>query len=108
MYINHTKIKGKEYIHVTMINILALLLFLFLHVSQSENDEILHTLNLGCSFITLKEPCDLEVILDGFKLQTIYTMAFPVQWLNNLTTGQEKSDLLIQVMGRFGCTCRLL
>jgi hypothetical protein len=22
-------------------------------------------------------------------------------------TGQEKSDLLIQVMGRFGCTCRL-
>ena len=37
MYINHTKIKGKECIHVTMINILALLLFLFLHVSHSEN-----------------------------------------------------------------------
>jgi hypothetical protein len=32
--------------------------------------DILHTLNLGCSFITLR---DLDVILHGFMLQIIFT-----------------------------------
>jgi hypothetical protein len=36
---------------------------------------ILHTLNLGCSFITLR---DIDVILHGFMLQIIFTTALTV------------------------------
>jgi hypothetical protein len=51
-------------------------------------DTILHTLNLGCRFITLREPynnqwpkCDIA----GLILQIIYTAVFRVKRLNNLT-----------------------
>ena len=48
----------------------------------------MHTLNLGCIFITLRESRaainDLDVILHGCMLQIIYTMVFHVTRLNNL------------------------
>jgi hypothetical protein len=48
--------------------------------------EIFHTLNLDCSFITLIEPCnDLDVILHGVMLQTIYTTVFRDKGLDHLT-----------------------
>jgi len=50
---------------------------------------LLYTLKLGCSNITLREPCnnqlprcDIDVILHGFMLQIIYTTVFRVKWLN--------------------------
>ena len=50
--------------------------------------EMLHTLNLGCSFITLREPCNnlrpIDVILHGFMSQFIYTTVFWDKRLNNL------------------------
>jgi hypothetical protein len=48
--------------------------------------EILHTLNVDCSFITLRESCNnqrptnVDEILNGFMLQIILTTSV-VQWL---------------------------
>ena len=75
MYINHTKIKGKEWIHVTMINILALLLLLFLHVSQSENvfkREKHQCCNIMVSVLTFNE------VDHGFESQLRQTNSYNI------------------------------
>ena len=51
--------------------------------------EILHTLNLGCSFITLREPCNkqrprYDIAWLHVNLQIIYSTVFQVKRLNNL------------------------
>jgi len=73
---------------------LICLWFIYQNVSNSKElwnntrrYEILHTLNLDCSFITLRERAvinNLDVILYGFMLQIIYTTVFPVERFNNL------------------------
>jgi hypothetical protein len=50
--------------------------------------EILHILNIGCSFLPPESRAiinDLDVILHGFMLQITYTTLFQVKRLNNLT-----------------------
>ena len=59
------------------------LFMVYINISECKQHlyryEILHTLNLGCNFMTLRESArinGLDVMLDGFMLQIMYT-SFP-------------------------------
>ena len=55
--------------------------------ATAKNYEILHTLNLDCSYITLREPCNNQrprCDIAWLKmLRIIYTMVFRVKTLNS-------------------------
>ena len=82
--------------HVTCVHYFPLIFLWFIYQNVSNSWElwnntcrcvILHTLNLGCSFITIREPCSnqqLKCVITGFMLQIIYNTGVRVKQLTNL------------------------